>query len=240
MPVPSADQAVPSQRARLRAKLPPATTNEPPATRLPSGSTASALTSALTPLPSGDQAVPSQRAMLAAATPWTDAKPPPMTRESSGNRTSLVTVPCTVPNRIHAVPFQRCSTSTNGGTVLCRAAATTSPLPSAATAVTSPSPEPYGSQAEPVQRAMLAAGTPAICENDPPTTTSPFGNGAIAVTGPSVPCDARLQPEPSQCAKLRQRAPARTSKLPPANSPVLVARSAVTRVTPGGPSAIQF
>src|SRR5262245_56654651 len=63
-PVPSADQATPSQSAMWSAPgTPPASRNEPPITRPPFGRTTSALTVPRTPVPSADHVVPFQRAI---------------------------------------------------------------------------------------------------------------------------------------------------------------------------------
>src|SRR5690606_13675400 len=67
-PSPSADHAVPSQRAMLCAAVPPAVVNDPAAITLPSGSASSAVTGPSTPDPSAGQALPSQHAALAAGT----------------------------------------------------------------------------------------------------------------------------------------------------------------------------
>jgi hypothetical protein len=80
VPPPTADQAVPFQRAIPLAGAPPAFAKEPPtysAVPEPSSWTRSACTSPSTPSPSGAHALPFQRAMRLAGAPPAFAKVPP-------------------------------------------------------------------------------------------------------------------------------------------------------------------
>src|SRR5688500_120407 len=80
VPLPSADQAVPLQRATLLAAMPPAVVTPPPATTSPVASTVRPLTVAkppTTPPPIADHVPPFQRAMLLAALPPAVVKLPP-------------------------------------------------------------------------------------------------------------------------------------------------------------------
>src|SRR5262245_28251518 len=110
-PVPIAHQLAPSQRALLFALTPPASVNQPPATRSPFGSTARAFTNGndipVIPVPSADQTpdTGSQVAMLFAATVPAKRKSPPTTNTGwlgpgpSGSQRVVARTPPFVPGR---------------------------------------------------------------------------------------------------------------------------------------------
>src|SRR5262245_39285802 len=131
--------------------------------------------------------------MHVAATPPAIAKSPPTTRSPFGSDASACSrseAPPLVPVPIadHTAPFQRATLfAAMPPAVVNRPAATTSPLGSVISALTSPVkagpvPVPSGDHELPFQRAMLIAATPPAVANKPPATTSPLGRVVSALT----------------------------------------------------------